>query len=187
MHSCQPSWNGRDSPRIWPYVLVVSWVAWFNSNVPESSSIAQMGVWLKHKLSILASFGPYISIFSGRGSWNLGGVAQIVGVATQKWAWSEIFHAHFACIILLCTLSQALFSKTWQLCWCTSFVGHHLATSVFTVVSRKYAPLFCMLASDKTGEGAYAWDRNIAEWRPLPTDDCHMNARFLYFYWPFDG
>ena len=54
-----------------------------------------MGVWLKHELSILASFGPYISIFSGHGSRNLGGVAQLVGVATQKWAWSEIFRAHF--------------------------------------------------------------------------------------------
>ena len=54
-----------------------------------------MGVWLKHKLSILASFGPYISIFSGRGSQNLGGVAQIVGVTTQKWAWSENFRARF--------------------------------------------------------------------------------------------
>ena len=60
-----------------------------------------MGVWLKHKLSILASFGPYISIFSGRGSRNLGGVAQVVGVATQKWAWYEIFRAHFARVIYI--------------------------------------------------------------------------------------
>ena len=95
-HSCQPSRNGRDSPGIWPYVPVVSQVAWFNSNVLESSSIAHMGVWLKHKLSILASFGPYISIFSGRGSRNLGGVVQMVGVTTQKWAWSKNFHACFA-------------------------------------------------------------------------------------------
>ena len=50
-----------------------------------------MGVWLKHKLNKLASFGPYISIFSGHGSWNLGVVYKIVGVATQKWAWSKMF------------------------------------------------------------------------------------------------
>ena len=57
----------------------MSWVAWFNSNVPESSSIAQMGVCLKHKLSILTSFGP----------------DNLVGVASQKWAWSENFRAFF--------------------------------------------------------------------------------------------
>ena len=48
--------NGRDSPGIWPYVPGCL----FSTNVPKSSSIAQMGVWLIHKLSILASFGPYL-------------------------------------------------------------------------------------------------------------------------------
>ena len=47
-----------------------------------------MGVWLEHKLSILASFGPYISIFSG---WNLGMATRIVGVTMQKWVWSKFF------------------------------------------------------------------------------------------------
>ena len=32
----------------------------------------------------------------------------------------------------------------------------------YTIESRKYAPLFCMLASGKTGEEAYARDRDIA-------------------------
>ena len=31
-----------------------------------------------------------------------------------------------------------------------------------TVESCKYAPLFCMLASGKTGEGAYAQDHDIS-------------------------
>ena len=38
---------------------------------------------------VYQSFGPYISIFSGRGGWNLGAGAKIVGVAAQKRAWSE--------------------------------------------------------------------------------------------------
>ena len=67
-HRCQVSRFGRDSPDIWPYVPVVSRFAWFCSIVPESSSIAQIGVWHKHKLSILSNFGPYISMFSGHGS-----------------------------------------------------------------------------------------------------------------------
>ena len=67
-HSCQVSQFGRDSPGIWPYVPVVSRFTWFCSIVPESSSIAQMEVWHKHKLSILSNFNPYISMFSGCGS-----------------------------------------------------------------------------------------------------------------------
>ena len=59
-----------------------------------------MGVWLKNKLSILASFGPYISIFSGCGNRNLGGVAQIVDVATKKWVWSKIFRARHVIYIM---------------------------------------------------------------------------------------
>ena len=44
---------------------------------------------------------------------------------------------------------------------CTlSLVTLHTTCSINTVVSRKYVPLFCMLASDKTGEGAYAQDCN---------------------------
>jgi hypothetical protein len=69
-HSCQVSWNGWDSPGIWPHVPIMSRIAWFCSIVPEYSSIAQMGVWHKHKVSILSNFGPYISIFSGRGCWR---------------------------------------------------------------------------------------------------------------------
>ena len=57
--------------------------------------------WLKHKLNIPDSFGQYISIFSGRGGWNLGMGAKIVGVATQKWAWSKIF-AHATHALILC-------------------------------------------------------------------------------------
>ena len=56
-----------------------------------------------------------------------------------------------------------------------------------TVVSRKYAPFFCMLSSGKTGEGAYARDRDISVWRPLPTNGRHVDAQSLYFYWLFDG
>ena len=54
-----------------------------------------MGVWLKHKLSILASFGPYISIFSGRGSQNLGGVAQKSECGHSKMGVVRIFRARF--------------------------------------------------------------------------------------------
>ena len=67
LHSCQVSRFGRDSPGIWPYVPVVSRFTWFCSIVPESSSIAQMEVWHKHKLSILSNFSPYISMLSGCG------------------------------------------------------------------------------------------------------------------------
>ena len=35
-------------------------------------------------------------------------------------------------------------------------------TLVYTVESRKYASVFCMLALGKTGEGAYARDRDIS-------------------------
>ena len=38
-----------------------------------------------------------------------------------------------------------------------------------------------MLASGKTGEGAYVRDRDIPGWRPLPIDDRHMDAQSLYF------
>ena len=44
----------------------------FSSNVPEHSLIALMEAWHKYKLSILASFGPYITELSGRGVRNLG-------------------------------------------------------------------------------------------------------------------
>ena len=57
----------------------------------------------------------------------------------------------------------------------------------YTVVSRKYAPLFCMPALSKTGEGAYARDHDISAWRPLPTDECHVGAQSLHFLWLFDG
>ena len=49
--------NVRDSHRIWSFCVQ------FGSNVPEYSSIAQIGVW-KIKLSTLACFGPYSSTFS---------------------------------------------------------------------------------------------------------------------------
>ena len=42
-----------------------------------------------------------------------------------------------------------------------------------------------MLASSKIEERAYARDRDISMWRPLPTDDCHVDVRCSYFYWPF--
>ena len=37
-----------------------------------------------------------------------------------------------------------------------------ISTDTCTVVSRKYASLFCMLAPGKTGEGAYARDSDIS-------------------------
>ena len=52
------------------------------------------------------SFGPYISIFSGRGGWNLGAGTKIVGVATQKWAWSKIFVRTVRMLILCPRLSS---------------------------------------------------------------------------------
>ena len=55
--------------------------------------------------------------------------------------------------------------------------GHWSMQCYITVESCEYAPLFCMLASGKTGEGAYSRDRDISEWRPLPTDDRHVGAR----------
>ena len=59
-----------------------------------------MGVWLEHKLSIhvLASFGPYILIFSGHGGWNLGVATKTVGVTTQKWAVVQ----DFLRVLILC-------------------------------------------------------------------------------------
>ena len=42
---------------------------------------------------------------------------------------------------------------------------------VHTVESCKYAPLFCMLASGKTGEGAYARDHDTSARQPLPTNN----------------
>ena len=38
---------------IWPYVPVVSRIAWFSSNVPKYSSIMQIGLLYKHKLASL--------------------------------------------------------------------------------------------------------------------------------------
>ena len=52
-----------------------------------------MGVWLEHKLSILASFGPYISIFSVRGGWYLGAGTKIVGVAARNGRGPKFSHA----------------------------------------------------------------------------------------------
>ena len=49
-----------------------------------------------------------------------------------------------------------------------------------TVESRKYAALFYILASGKTGEVAYAWDCDISAWQQLPTDDRHVDTRSLY-------
>jgi hypothetical protein len=68
MHSCQVSRFGRDSPDFLANVPVVSRLAQNNTYVPEFLSIAQIGVWHKHKLSILSNFGPYILIFSGCGN-----------------------------------------------------------------------------------------------------------------------
>ena len=47
---------------------------------------------------------------------------------------------------------------------------------------RTYAPLFCMLALGKTGEGAYTRDSDISMWRPLPSADHHVGARCLQFH-----
>ena len=58
----------------------------------------------------------------------------------------------------------------------SSLVEDLLWVNINTVESRKYAPLFCMLASGKAGEGAYAWDHDISAWRPLPTNDCRVDA-----------
>ena len=55
-----------------------------------------------------------------------------------------------------------------------------------TVESHQYVPLFCMLASGKTGEGAYVRECDISVWRPLPTDDHHVDPQSLYFYWLFE-
>ena len=53
-------------------------------------------------------------------------------------------------------------NKTSVCCSAQRHKTMHVAilATLCTVVSRKYAPLFCMLASGKTGEGAYARDRN---------------------------
>ena len=34
--------------------------------------------------------------------------------------------------------------------------------NAITIESSNHAPLFCMLALGKTGEGAYAWDHDIS-------------------------
>ena len=47
-------------------------------------------------------------------------------------------------------------------------------------------PFFCISHATQQGR-AYARDRDIAVWRPLPADDCHVDVRSLYFYWLFDG
>ena len=62
-----------------------------------------MGVWLEHRLSILASFGL---IFSERGGWNLGVATKIVDVTPQKWAWSKIFVSTLHTLILCPRLSS---------------------------------------------------------------------------------
>ena len=51
------------------------------------------------------------------------------------------------------------------------------------IESHNYAPLLCMLALGKTGEGAYRRDSDIYMQRPLPTGECHMGARSLQFLW----
>ena len=103
-HSCQVSRIGRDSPGFWPYVPVVSRFTWFCSIVPESSSIAQMEVWHKHKLSTLSNFSPY------KLSRCLMGVAihnrPKVGVVIRKWAWSIKFRARYLYIVCCPGLSS---------------------------------------------------------------------------------
>ena len=55
-------------------------------------------------------------------------------------------------------------------------VGMHLVYHYSTTVkSHKYTPPFCMLALSKIGEGANAQNYDISAWRPLPTDECHMD------------
>jgi hypothetical protein len=79
-----------------PIFRPMSRLAQNSTYVPEYLSIAQIGVWHKHKLCILSNFGPYISIFSGRGTPR----SPQVGVVDQKWAWSGIFaSSRFARII----------------------------------------------------------------------------------------
>jgi hypothetical protein len=57
---------GRDSPGIWLHVPVVSRIASLSRN---PARLHKWGcTWHKHKLSILSTFIPYISIFSGCGS-----------------------------------------------------------------------------------------------------------------------
>ena len=50
-----------------------------------------------------------------------------------------------------------------------------------TIESCNYAPALCMLALDKSGEGAYSRDRYISISRPLPTIECHVGVQSLYF------
>ena len=65
---------------------------------------------------------------------------------------------------------------------------HRMHSWMRAVESRPYAPppppvgmLACI------GEGDYTRDRYISSWRPLPTVECHVGARSLYFLWLFDG
>ena len=41
-------------------------------------------------------------------------------------------------------------------------ISHFVMHNIITIVSRKYAPLSCMLASGNTGEGAYARECDIS-------------------------
>ena len=122
LHSCQVSRFGQDSPDIWPYVLVVSRFAWFCSIVPESSSIAQIGVWHKNKLSILSNFGPYISMFSGHGSTR----SPRSGCGRPKWAWSLNFCTHKAHVIFIsCFIPTSPFTNlAWQLWYWWRMMTH---------------------------------------------------------------
>ena len=47
--------------------------------------------------------------------------------------------------------------------------------------------LHASIRQNKIGEGAYVQDHDSSVWRSLLTDNCHMDTRSLYFYWPFDG
>ena len=45
------------------------------------------------------------------------------------------------------------------------------------IESHKYAPLFCMLALGKTGEGACAQDSDNSSQSPLPTEDRQLGVQ----------
>ena len=71
----------------------------------------------------------------------------------------------------------------------TKFTVHHTLWYVLLLLGS--CPLLCIdpwlwkqcstVALGKTEEGAYMWDCDISDWRPLPTVECHVGMRSLLF------
>ena len=58
-------------------------------------------------------------------------------------------------------------------------MGHNELLDMYRRIPQICPP--CMLASGKTGKGAYMWDCDISVWQPLPTNECNVGIRFLHF------